>query len=297
MIFEGEVQRLDVFVQTLYPKYSRSRMQEWIKKGRVTVDGQVRKAAHILKGGEEIEVEPMELRALKATAEDLPLLILYEDDDLIAINKAAGMTVHAGAGASEGTLVNALLHRFTTLSQLGGDMRPGIVHRLDKYTSGVILVAKHDEAHRKLQEQFSSREVEKTYIALVENVMEHDSGTVNRPIGRDPWKPVRMTALRSEDREAGREAITFWRVMKRYERFTLVEVKIGAGRTHQIRVHLGSLGHKVAGDTLYGARPHDSLRFFLHAWRIKFLQPMTGEEIQIEAPLAEELKDWLRSLQ
>ena len=297
MIFEGETQRLDIFVQTLYPKYSRSRMQEWIKKGRVLVDGEPRKAAFLLKGGEDVAVEPMELRALKATAEDLPLLILYEDADMIAINKAAGMTVHAGAGTSDGTLVNALLHRFTALSQIGGDMRPGIVHRLDKYTSGVILVAKHDEAHRKLQDQFSSREVEKTYIALVENIMERDEGTVNRAIGRDPWKPVRMTAIRNPDSDAGRDAITHWRVMKRYEKFTLVEVKIGTGRTHQIRVHLGSLGHKVAGDILYGARPHDSGRFFLHAWRIKFLQPMTGEEIQVEAPLAEELKDWLRSLQ
>ena len=297
MNFDGEPQRLDIFLQTLYPKYSRSRLQEWIKKDRVKVNGKGQKASHILKGGEEIEVEPLELKALKATAEDLPLSILYEDDDLVAINKPAGMTVHAGAGTSDGTLVNALLFRFEKLSQLGGDLRPGIVHRLDKYTSGVILVAKNDIAHRKLQDQFSGREVEKTYIALVENVMKNDTGTVNRPIARDPWKPVRMAAIVKDDPELGREAITHWKVLKRYERFTLVEVKIGTGRTHQIRVHLGHLGHKVAGDTLYGARPHDSGRFFLHAWRIKFAQPTTGESIQIEAPLADELKDWLRPLQ
>ncbi len=297
MNFDGEPQRLDVYLQTLYPKYSRSRLQEWIKKGRVKVDGKEQKASHILKGGEHIEVEPMELKALKARPEDIALEVLYEDDDVVAINKPAGMTVHAGAGAEEGTLVNALLYRFKKLSQLGGDLRPGIVHRLDKYTSGVILVAKNDIAHRKLQEQFASRDVEKTYIALVENVVAHDEGTVNRPISRDPWKPVRMTAARNEDPEFGREAITHWKVLKRYQKFTLLEVKIGTGRTHQIRVHLGSQGHKVAGDTLYGARAHDSGRFFLHAWRIRFTQPSTGETIEIEAELPEELKQWLRALQ
>jgi len=297
MNFDGEPQRLDIYLQTLYPKYSRSRLQEWIKKGSVLVDGKPSKASHTLKGGEEIEVEPLELKALHAKPEDIALEILYEDDDVVAINKPAGMTVHAGAGTTDGTLVNALLYRFEKLSQLGGDLRPGIVHRLDKYTSGVILVAKNDIAHRKLQDQFAGRTVEKTYIALVENVISHDSGTVNRPISRDPWKPVRMAAVKKDDPELGREAITHWKVLKRYEKYTLVEVKIGTGRTHQIRVHLGHLGHKVAGDTLYGARPHESHRFFLHAWRIKFEQPTTGEAITIEAELAPELKDWLRSLQ
>lgn len=297
MNFDGEPQRLDLYLQTLYPKYSRSRLQEWIKKGRVTVDGKTQKASHILKGGESIEVEPLELKALRARPEDIALEILFEDEDVVAINKPAGMTVHAGAGTEDGTLVNALLHRFEKLSQLGGDLRPGIVHRLDKYTSGVILVAKNDIAHRKLQDQFASRQVEKTYIALVENVIANDEGTVNRPISRDPWKPVRMTAIVKDDPELGRDAITHWKVLKRYQRHTLVEVKIGTGRTHQIRVHLGHLGHKVAGDTLYGARPHDSGRFFLHAWRICFAQPTTGERIEIEAELAPELKDWLRALQ
>lgn len=285
--------RLDVHLQDLYPKLSRSRLQEWIKKGRVRVDGEVRKPAFVLRGGEDIEVEPLELRPLRATAEDLPLEILYEDADLIAVNKPAGMTVHAGAGVSAGTLVNALLHRFASLSQVGGDLRPGIVHRLDRLTSGVILVAKTDEAHRKLQEQFSGRTIEKTYLALVEGVVARDEGTVERPIARDPWKPVRMTAKLDE----GREAITHWRVRKRYAAFSLLEVKIGTGRTHQIRVHVGSLGHRVAGDTLYGAKAHESGRFFLHAWRIRFAQPTTGEEVLIEAPLAPELRAWLESLE
>lgn len=297
MKFEGTPQRLDIYLQELYPKYSRSRLQEWIKKGRVLVDGKAQKASHILKGGEELDVEPMELKALRARPEEIALDILYEDDDVVAINKPAGMTVHAGAGVEDGTLVNALLYRFKSLSQLGGDLRPGIVHRLDKYTSGVILVAKNDIAHRKLQEQFQLREVKKTYIALVENVVANDEGTINRPIGRDPWKPVRMTAIRKPDSEEGRDAITHWKVLHRYQKFTLVEVRIGTGRTHQIRVHMGSMGHKVAGDVLYGARPHDSGRFFLHARRIRFEQPTTGEWIEIEADLAPELKAWLETLQ
>jgi 23S rRNA pseudouridine1911/1915/1917 synthase len=285
--------RLDIRLQELYPKLSRSRLQDWIKSGHVKVDGEVRKPSFLLKGNEAIAVEPMDLRPLRARPEDLPLSILYEDADLVAVNKPAGMTVHAGAGSPDGTLVNALLHRFKSLSQLGGDLRPGIVHRLDKLTSGVILVAKTDEAHRKLQDQFSSRTVEKTYIALVEGIMAQDTGTVDRPISRDPWKPVRMTAKLEE----GREAITHWKVLKRYQAFTLVEVRIGTGRTHQIRVHLGSMGHRVAGDVLYSAKAHDSGRFFLHAWRIRFRQPSTEEELFLEAPMAEELKDWLRSLQ
>jgi 23S rRNA pseudouridine1911/1915/1917 synthase len=160
-------------------------------------------------------------------------------------------------------------------------------------TSGVILVAKTDEAHRKLQEQFSGRSVEKTYLALVEGVMVQDEGTVDRPISRDPWKPVRMTAKLEE----GRESITHWKVRKRFAAFSLVELKIGTGRTHQIRVHLGSLGHRVAGDTLYGAKAHESGRFFLHAWKTAFAQPSSGERQLIEAPLAPELREWLEGLQ
>ncbi|GAB4418394.1 MAG: RluA family pseudouridine synthase [Bryobacter sp.] len=292
MSSESEPVRLDIHLQELYPKQSRARLQEWIKKGRVLVDGEPRKPSYLLKGGEAISVDPLELRPLKAFAEDLPLEILYEDEDLVAVNKPAGMTVHAGAGQLEGTLVNALLHHFDQLAQRGGDLRPGIVHRIDRLTSGILLVAKTDYSHRKLQEQFSGRTVEKTYLALVEGQVAPDTGTVNRPIARDPWKPIRMTAQREE----GREAITHWKVRKRYANFTLLEVTIGTGRTHQIRVHLGSLGHKVAGDTLYGARRHASGRFFLHAWRIAFDQPNTGERIQLEAPLAPELRSWLEEL-
>jgi 23S rRNA pseudouridine1911/1915/1917 synthase len=290
---EDAGKRLDQYLHEQFRKYSRSRLQEWIKKGRVRVDGKEAKPSYLLRGGELLDVEPLELRALKAIPEDIALEILYEDDDVVAVNKPAGMTVHAGAGVNEGTLVNALVHRFAALSQLGGDLRPGIVHRLDRFTSGVILVAKNDQSHRALQEQFSGREVDKTYIALVEGIMAKDSGSIERPISRDPWKPVRMTAQLEE----GREAITHWTVLKRYAAFTLAEVKIGTGRTHQIRVHLGSLGHRVAGDTLYGAKAHPSGRFFLHAWRIAFAHPVSGERLEIEAPLPEALRAWLAELQ
>ena len=181
--------------------------------------------------------------------EDIPLRILYEDADLVAIDKPAGMVVHAGAGVHSGTLVNALLHHFEALSAVGGALRPGIVHRLDRYTSGVLLVAKNDAAHHALAEQFSGRQVEKTYIALVHGKVKAESGRIDRPITRDPVHRTRMTARLGE----GRAAWSEYRVIKRFERFTLLEVKIGTGRTHQIRVHLSGMGHAVAGDTLYGA--------------------------------------------
>ena len=212
---------------------------------------------------------------------------------MVAVNKPAGMTVHAGAGVHQGTLVNALLHRFQSLSQVNGEDRPGIVHRLDRFTSGVMLVARTDEAHRHLAAQFAHRETEKYYIALVHGVMTADSGRVERPISRNLIHRFKMTT--SED---GRYAITDWRVLTRYEKFTLVEVKIGTGRTHQIRVHMASLRHPVAGDTTYGAPANDEAvraggRFFLHAARITFRHPATGESMTLAAPLPGELTEWL----
>ncbi len=241
-----------------------------------------------------MEVEPAELPPLHATAEDIPLAILYEDADLAAIDKPAGMVVHAGAGIHSGTLVNALLHRFGALSGVGGGLRPGIVHRLDRYTSGVLLVAKNDAAHRNLAEQFSGRQIEKIYLALVHGSVKGESGRIERPIARDPVHRMRMTARLDQ----GRAAWSEYRVARRFEGFTLLEVRIGTGRTHQIRVHLSSIGHPVAGDTLYGApaRVADLPplgRYFLHAHRIRFRQPSTGEEITLVSPLAPELEAWL----
>jgi 23S rRNA pseudouridine1911/1915/1917 synthase len=290
-------QRLDLFLHEKLPEFSRARLQEWIKHSRVLVDGQARKASSPLRGGERVEVEPEALTPLKATAEDLPLTVLYEDDDVIAVDKPAGMVVHSGAGHSSGTLVNALLHHFGTLSSVGGDLRPGIVHRLDRYTSGVLLVARHDRAHRHLATQFASRTTHKTYLALVHGVVKEDHGRIEKPIARDPSRRIRMTArLRT-----GRFALTEYRVLRRFQKFTLLEVDIHTGRTHQIRVHLSGLGYPVVGDRLYGAPAKieglpDLGRFFLHARRIVFTQPSTGASITVEAPLPAELEQWMDRL-
>jgi 23S rRNA pseudouridine1911/1915/1917 synthase len=284
--------RLDQFLHSALPEYSRARLQDWIRTGRVLVEGRAGKASHSLRGGEHIEVTPAPLVPLKAVAEDIPLDILYEDADVVAVNKPAGMVVHAGAGAHSGTLTNALVHRFGALSAVGGEQRPGIVHRIDRYTSGVLLVARTDVAHLSLARQFASRTVEKVYIALVHGTVKADTGRITKPITRDPVRRTRMTARL----DRGRTAITEYKVLRRFDKFTLLEVRIGTGRTHQIRVHLASIGHVVAGDKLYGAAAGPSARFFLHAARISFDSPATGERITVEAPLPEELKEWLASL-
>ena len=284
--------RLDQFVSDELPRYSRSRIQDWIKQDLVLVDGLSRKASYTLRGGELIVVHPGHLPPLNASPEDIPLDVLYEDAGMVAINKQAGMTVHKGAGVHSGTLVNALLHRYQTLSTVSGDERPGIVHRLDRYTSGVLLVARNDEVHRKLQEQFGDRSIEKHYIALVHGAMEADSGLIDKPIRRSMIVRFKMQATETE----GRTALTEWRVRQRYEGLTLLDVRIGTGRTHQIRVHLASVRHPVAGDKVYGAPVHHSGRFFLHAARITFTNPSTGERQTIEAPLPPELTDWLKEL-
>jgi len=196
------------------------------------------------------------------------------------------MVVHAGAGRHSGTLVNAVLHRFGKLSTVAGELRPGVVHRLDRLTSGVILIARNDAAHRDLAEQFASRQVEKIYIALVHGRLKSDQGRITTPITRDPVRRVRMTARLAH----GRHAVTSYQVLKRFEGFTLLEVKIGTGRTHQIRVHLASIGHPVVGDTLYGAPPSELGRYFLHAREISFTSPSTGQRIRVAAPLPAELE-------
>jgi 23S rRNA pseudouridine1911/1915/1917 synthase len=198
--------------------------------------------------------------------------------------------VHAGAGAHSGTLVNRLVHHFAALSAVGGELRPGIVHRLDRGTSGVLLVARTDSAHRALAAQFASRTVEKTYLALVDGLVKNDSGLVTKPITRDPVHRTRMTARLDH----GRDALTEYRVLERFEGFSYLEVKIGTGRTHQIRAHLASLRHPVAGDRLYGAKAGP--RIFLHAWRLVFTTPAGGERVTVEAPLPDELREWLNRL-
>jgi 23S rRNA pseudouridine1911/1915/1917 synthase len=284
--------RLDYYLRERLPQYSRSRLQDWIEQGRVLVNGSPEKRAYQLKGAEQIHVDPADLPPLKATPEDLPIEILYEDADVIAVNKPAGMVVHSGAGNHSGTLVNAILHRFGKLSTVGGDLRPGIVHRLDRFTSGVILIARTDAAHRNLAEQFASRQVEKIYVALVHGRVKKDQGRIDTPIARDPVARIRMTARLAR----GRQAITSYQVLKRFENSTLLEVKIGTGRTHQIRVHLSSIGHPVTGDKLYGAPVSDLGRYFLHARQISFTSPTSGERITVAAPLPADLERYVGAL-
>ena len=295
-------------------------MQELIAQEKVVVNGKPAKSSFRLTGAEKIQIlAAAERPPLRATAEEIPLDIVYEDDDLAIINKPAGMMVHAGAGATEdarnrGTLVNALLHRYGALSQVGGELRPGIVHRLDRNTSGLIVVAKNDRAHRKLSEQFARREVHKKYIALVHGAIKQDKGTIQTPISRDRLRRTRMTTRRA----GGREAVSHFKVLERidspYGKFTLLEVRIETGRTHQIRVHLSSLGHPVVGDTLYGApsaiaphrkgehkrlgehKPLALPRNFLHAAAIELRQPLTGKPLVAERPVPQELQDFLHRL-
>jgi len=318
--------RLDQFLTGALGDVSRSRVQRLIAQEKVTVNGATAKASLRLEGNETIAVTgEVQLPPLKAEAEDIPLDVVYEDKEIAVINKPAGMMVHAGAGAtsdarSRGTLVNALLHHMKKLSKVGGELRPGIVHRLDKETSGLILVAKNDAAHRNLGNQFSGREIKKKYIALVQGWPKSDSGTINAPVSRDRIKRTRMTTRG----KGGRDAITHYKVTEKiesaYGKFALLEVKIDTGRTHQIRVHMASLGHPVVGDTLYGASRELSARGanasgraskytsgkppaitlsrnFLHAGELQFLHPRTEKKLTFGAPLPKELALLLRRIQ
>ena len=301
--------RLDRYLADTMPDASRARVREWIEAGRVLVNSSSSRPSTKLRGGESIDVDPAPPAALNAQPEDLPLDILYEDADIAVINKPAGMTVHAGGGVHSGTLVNALLHHFDSLSTVGGETRPGIVHRLDRLTSGVIVVAKNDRAHQALAAQFQSRRVRKTYWALVHGDPEKHVGRGRRveaggqvwtrlemPIRRDPRHRVKMSA-----RSAGRAAQTDFRVLRANGGFSLLEVRIATGRTHQIRVHLSAIGHPVAGDRLYGAPAKIAgiaalPRFFLHAREIRFEHPASGEPMCLTAPLPPEFSGLLERL-
>jgi 23S rRNA pseudouridine1911/1915/1917 synthase len=305
---ESAGQRLDQFLATQFAETSRSRIQLLIAEDKVLVDEKAAKASLRLRGGEQVRLlGAVQLPPLRAIAEEIPLDIVYEDDDLAVINKPAGMMVHAGAGPTEdrrnrGTLVNALLYRFRQLSGVGGELRPGIVHRLDKATSGLIVVAKNDATHRALGSLFSKREVKKTYIALVHGWPKEKSGTISSSIRRDSVRRIRMTTRGS----GGREAVTHYRVQRwivsPWGKFVLLEITIDTGRTHQIRVHMASIGHPVVGDALYGA-PRELRaggkgaialeRNFLHAAGLQFRHPNSGEVIAFSRPLPPELQSFL----
>ena len=297
--------RLDRIVVKECPELSRTRVQELIEEGLVRLNGKSAKDSQKVRAGDVIEVVARPRAPLQAEAESIPLEVLYEDDDVMAINKPAGMMVHAGAGNSRGTLVNALLGRGEALSQANDPLRPGIVHRIDKDTSGILLVAKNDFAHAKLAEGFRLRTIKKTYLALVQGLLKEERGRIELPIARDPNRRSRMTAKDAGRLPNSRAARTDWRVLARIDTTTLVEVQLHSGRTHQIRVHFSALKHPVVGDTLYGAagQLHAGSgtlpapgRNFLHAAKIGFPQPRNGETIQVAAPLPVELYMFLGKL-
>jgi 23S rRNA pseudouridine1911/1915/1917 synthase len=293
--------RLDRFLATRAGELSRTRIQELIAEGRVSVNGVVTKPSHRLEAGELVDIEVPQAEGPEVVAEAIPLDVLYEDDDLAVVNKPAGIAVHPGAGESTGTLVGALLYRFGTLSAIGGPRRPGIVHRLDKGTSGALVVARTDETHRGLVEQFQDRLVEKTYLALLHGKMREQSGRIELPVARDLRRRTRMTTRRRD----GRTARTDWIAKLFLGAFTLIEAGLHTGRTHQLRVHFSSLGFPVIGDALYGAprvemvhgtQLPDLGRNFLHAARIRFAHPITGEPLDVRAPLPAELKSYIYGL-
>jgi 23S rRNA pseudouridine1911/1915/1917 synthase len=295
LIAERDGERLDRFVARSLPELTRSRARRLIDGGFVMVDGRLpAKAGAPLASGQRVRVRVPPPEPATLEPEAIPLRIVYEDDDLLVVDKPAGMTVHPAPGHSSGTLVHAVLAHCPNLSALGGEGRPGIVHRLDKDTSGLIIVAKNDAAHLSLARQLKERRVEKTYIALVEGRLKQREGVIDAPIGRHPARRKKMAVV-----EGGREARTRYRVLREIDGRTLVEVRPETGRTHQIRVHLASIGHPVVGDPVYGrGRPAGPLRRqFLHAQRLAFRHPRTGDRLELEAELPEDLAQALAGLE
>jgi 23S rRNA pseudouridine1911/1915/1917 synthase len=286
---DGE--RLDVFVARHVPGLTRSRAQKLIDDEMVMVDGRAERASHRLSAGDRVSVTVPEARESAVHAESIALDVIYEDADIIAINKPPGMTVHPSPGHEHSTLVNAILAQCQDLSGIGGVMRPGIVHRLDRDTSGVILVAKNDAAHNALAKQLKDRAVEKTYLALVEGTPKPAEGVIDAPIARDPRNRQRMAVV-----DSGRESMTAYRVVERFGGYSLVEARPKTGRTHQIRVHLAAIGHPIVGDRVYGRASKLVGRQFLHAQRIAFMHPRTGERMALEAGLAADLEVALTGL-
>lgn len=297
--------RLDAYLAARIMDWSRARIQRLIEDGDVLVNGLTSKSSYKLRAADEIEVELTPAASVEFTPEDIPLDIVYEDDELIVVNKPAGLVVHPAAGISSGTLANALAYHFDQLSTRGGAARPGIVHRLDKDTSGLVVVAKTEAAHENLADQFRVREVFKSYVALVHGRVAQESGRIEEPIARDPRNRTRMAVVRG-----GRPALSLYRVRRRYARFTLLDVEIKTGRTHQIRVHLQWLRHPVVGDAVYGdgrdktvpdaqvrARIQKLNRQFLHAERLSFRHPRTNERLELTAPLPVELAEFLDALE
>jgi 23S rRNA pseudouridine1911/1915/1917 synthase len=292
-------QRLDVFLHAQLPDLSRTRLQGLVKDGDILLNGKTAKPNAALKLGDQVTVEVPEPVLTEVRPQDIPLDILFEDEHLVVINKAEGMVVHPAAGNPDGTLVNALLFHCKNLSGIGGELRPGIVHRLDKETSGCIVVAKHDLAHTRLSEAFSSRNLTKLYLAAVNGIPVQDSGRIENRIGRHPVDRKRMAVVVRDD--AGKEAVTEWERVAVHEGCALVLCRLLTGRTHQIRVHMREgLQTPILGDTIY-AQPQRQLiqvpRLMLHAWKLEFTHPITGKEMRFEAKVPEAIGPWMKAME
>jgi 23S rRNA pseudouridine1911/1915/1917 synthase len=291
---EREGARIDKYVSEAVPELSRAAVQRLLDEGRILVNGGACKASYRLSAGDTISVQIPPPVEVEIAAEAIPLDVVYEDSDILVVNKPAGMVVHPAFGHDSGTLVNAVLARCPDLSGVGGELRPGIVHRLDKDTSGLIVVAKGDAALRDLQAQFKGREVQKAYLALAEGQVSPPTGSIDAPIGRDPRARKKMAVIQ----RGGRESQTEYRVLETYDEHTLVEAHPLTGRTHQIRIHLAFIGHPIVGDPVYGFRKQrvKAPRLFLHAARLAFRLPATGERREFESPLPDDLARVLERL-
>lgn len=286
--------RLDKVVANRYKELSRTNIQKLIEENRILVNNKNQKASYKVLIDDNIQIEEIQAKEIDLKPQDIPLDIIYEDDDIIVVNKQKGLVVHPANGNPDGTLVNAIMAICKdSLSGIGGEIRPGIVHRLDKDTSGLIIIAKNDKAHIHLSEQIKNREIEKTYIALVRGVIKENEATINMPIGRSTKDRKKMTVTKN-----GKNAVTHFKVMKRYDKYTLLEVKIETGRTHQIRVHMAEIGYPIIGDTVYsnGKNQFKVEGQMLHAAKLTFKHPITNKELNLEAPLPKYFKDILNKL-
>lgn len=292
---QGEGERIDKFVVKLNPDWSRVKVQEWIQHGFILVNGKkVKKGSYRVKSGETVSIQPPEVQERKIEPEELPLDIRYEDEDLLVVNKPRGLVVHPAPGNWSGTLVNRLLaYCRGQLSDLGGEERPGIVHRIDKDTSGLLIVAKNNWTHQELSKQLKEHAIQRTYTAIVEGLIPHVSGTVQAPIARDPIHRKRMKVD-----QHGKPAITHFRVNQQFSQHTWIDCSLETGRTHQIRVHMQYIGHPIVGDPLYGTKR--SQKWIqgqaLHAKELRFLHPRLNEWIEVQAELPEELEELIQKL-
>lgn len=286
--------RLDAFIANELDNVSRTYIQKLIKEGRIEVNGSLKRAKYLVQEGDRISIDLPETKKIEILPEDIPIEIIYEDEDIVVVNKPQGMVVHPAPGNYSGTLVNSLLYNVDSLSYTNDMTRPGIVHRLDKDTSGILVVAKNDSSHISLVNQLKERSVYREYIALVHDVIKENFGTIDKPIGRDPKNRKKMTVIETNSKEA----ITDFEVLKRYDKYTLVKLQLQTGRTHQIRVHFSHINHPVVGDPVYSNRKNNFKldMQLLHARKIGFIHPRTGEAVEFQCDPPDVFKTIIKKL-